>query len=264
MAKPSMFSRNYRKQIKRRRIIMTVVLTLTLFGITLVTVNVFNRGAIFSSIKNSAVSGSSNGEETIKEETSKEETTETEEVAQEKKQEDIINKEISLNNSEKVFIAINASDNKIKDINIDNNIYSKDVSPSKQSAIIYNKSTQTVYYIDKDFNVKDITYKQYITTKGVKKTKESVLAGNPKFVWVSNPRFVSENLIVYTSQVPWFETNLYLWSYNLSDNSYRNLTYNGNMVSGDTFEFQSVNEKGLVFSTGGNSYVVTPDGNVIK
>lgn len=259
-----MFSRNYRKQIKRRRIIMTVVLTLALFGITLVTVNVFTKGNVFSGIKNNFASmKSSSEEESIKEDV-KEEAAETEEVAQEKKQEDIINKEINLNNSEKVFIAINASDNKIKDVNIDNNIYSKDVNPSKQSAIIYNKNTQTVYYIDKDFNVKDITYKQYITTKGVKKTKESVLEGNPRFVWVSNPRFVSDNLIVYTSQVPWFETNLYLWSYNLSDNSYKSLIYNGNMVSGDTFEFQSVNEKGLVFSTGGNSYVVTPDGNVIK
>lgn len=268
MAKPSIFSNSYRKQMRRRKITSIILLAVAIFGIAFLTVDIIGKGSLFSNLKNSlALITSSKEEEKIKEETPSENETPSEKEAPQEKKEDAnkdIKKEINLNSNEKVSVVLSPDDNKIKDIEIDTNLYLKDINPSKVGAIVFNKNSQTLYYIDKDLNVRDITYKQYITTKGVKKTKENVLPSTPNFVWVGQPKFVSDNLIAYVSQVPWFETKLYLWGYNLADNTYKTLLFNGKPISGDVIEFQSINEKGLAVSTGGNNYIITPDNTVIK
>lgn len=262
MAKPSIFSRSYRKQMRRRKITSIILLAVALFGIAFLTVDIIGKGNLFSNFKNRlTLITSSKGEEKTKEDTSSQKET-TEEKNEDTKKD--TKKEVVLNSNEKVYVVLSSEDNKIKEVEVDSSLYLKDINPSKIGAIVFNKNSQTLYYIDKDLNVIDITYKQYITTKGVKKTKENVLPDTPNFVWVGQPKFASDNLVAYVSQVPWFETKLYLWSYNLADNAYRPVLYNGKQIAGDIIEIQNINEKGLVVSTGGNNYIITSDNTVIK
>lgn len=263
MAKPSIFSKRYSSRMKRRRLVISSVLILALFGITFIGFEIFVKGNMISDIKNSLILMTTSKEEDTKENPSEKNLSQdnsSEDQANINDKVEEIKKDINLNANEKISVILNSDDNTIKDIQLDENIYSKDISISKQGAIAFNKKTQTIYYIDKDLNVKDVTYKVYTTTKGTKITKESMVPSNPNFVWAAQPRFVSDNLIAYVSQVPWFKSTLYLWTYNLADNTHKPFLN----VSGEAIEFKNVDEKGLVVTSGGNNYIVTPSNAVTK
>ena len=86
--------------------------------------------------------------------------------------------------------------------------------------------------VDNTGNVTDITYKQYKSTKGSITTREGMLSSDSDFNWTRDPRFVGDNIIVYTSAVPWFRNELYLWKYDITTGEHNTLSVQGASLFG--------------------------------
>lgn len=267
MAKPSIFSRDYEKKMKRRkrRIILTIVLILVVgIGVLLK----FKLDDIdFSNLKNKiqAWVDSDKPKEEI------EEKKEDNIVVEEEKKEDIIEEEkyidFNLENNG-ILKAEYIEENNLKEFtkiepssNINNLEY--DISPMKDKIIIKDKN-QNLYLCDLDGNVKNITKTSYTSGAGDVFLKDDILARDANYIWHSQIKFIDNSNIVYVSSLPYFGASAvsrYLWIYNV-DNSTENCLWN---YTGAEIVFGNiVMDKGLEVKIDGTQYYLNSSGSLIQ
>ena len=118
--------------------------------------------------------------------------------------------------------------------------------------------------VDNTGNVTDITYKQYKSTKGNITTREGMLSSNSDFDWTRDPKFVGDNLIIYTSAVPWFRDELYLWKYDITTGEHDTVSVQGSSLFGGKSVSidEYVEEKGLKVIVNNVTYYIDDTGNV--
>lgn len=268
MAKPSMFSNNYEKQMRRRRNILIFSL-IVILGI-LFFFFFAQKGSFLKKVKDNFISMVTKKEDKKVVEPQKNVGTESSETKTEVIENKVIEnkvlkKDVIFINDEKVTLTIN--DNKIESVESSKGYYSYDLSPSKTSGVAYNKINQNTYFFDVQGNMKDITYKQYVSTKNTIFNKETILNNNRNFIWMKTPRFIDDTNIAYLSQVPWFKQQQYLWIYNTNNpnyNSYKFIDYNGDFTKGQNIEFKDITEKGLEMTVDDKAYYITSSGVQIK
>lgn len=258
--KPSMFSRNYAEEMKkrkRRKYIILVLACAFLAGTTLI-FSTSLKDKIVNVIK---FQNKDNKEETqidtnesIKEETKKEENTE-----QKAKEEVIQTKDVDIE-GKKVKLTLDKSGQGIKNLETDNTLV-WDISPNEKKAVVLNNESQSVYLVDATGNVLDITQKEYISTENQSYPKEQVLANNPGYIWVSTPKFISDKNIVYISYLPWItsEKNQYLWTYDIqsAERVPHYEIYGKNIIMG------KIEEKGLAVKVDNNEVFINSQGNIV-
>lgn len=266
MPKPSIFSKNYEKKMRKRRrarIIIIASILLIALCVVLFKGNVFGKQVKvgFNNVKRK-ISFVASQRKTNKPD-AKKKTAEninannknSNNDSNKKPNEDnqkIEAKEgnynISLSNGESVILSYNIVNNIKQYYKVSGNMLSYDISPSKKKVVIIEKSTQNMILVDENGNKKDITKKEYVSTKGEVFKKDNILKNNTSYIWCDSPKFLNEDNIIYISQLPWFnkKDKKYIWKYTIStDNHNNNISISGGELSGTDIKYGNIAQDGL-------------------
>lgn len=273
MGKPSIFSKEYEKKMKRRRIrnfILVVVCVLVVCSIAFKEVlgnsfnsinvsirNVFTKSEVNKDAKKTNEEVKQEGNEAKKEET-KETAKET--VKEEKKEESV---EVQIGNGAKVLVSyeLKNGEKNFSSINPGNSVVSYSISPSNKKVVIFDEKNQNIYLVNENKEYKDISMKKYTTSSGdFTIDKNTQLTTNPSYIWHSLPKFVDEAHVAYMSQLPWLnKEDKYLWILDLNNLSYA-VNYN---IQGKISGLGNLVDKGLeVKLDNGETKYLQPNGTI--
>ncbi|CDM69319.1 putative membrane protein [Clostridium bornimense] len=263
MAKPSIFSSNYRQEVKRkrnRRIALIIIIILIVTGGGLFIIKKSDIKSMIQSFK-SHKSEVKESNESPKEASKDEKSEEKEEVADEKEENKKV--DVTLPSNEQITLEID-KDNKILSIESNNSNLESILNNSSDKAVLYDTNEQTMALVDNTGNVTDITYKQYKSTKGSITTREGMLSSDSDFNWTRDPKFAGDNIIIYTSSVPWFKDELYLWKYDIATGEHNTLSVQGSSLFGgkNVSIDEYVEGKGLKVTVNNVTYYVDDTGKV--
>jgi hypothetical protein len=275
MSKPSIFSKDYAKEMKRRKRNIFLLIIVPIVGLTIFLITDFN-GLLNKGInmKNSILLKKSRDntkveenrvvevpkkmEQSIKQQPS----TEVPKVPQEL----AVSNEVfpvSLSDGQIINIeyTISGTEKTIKGVSVGKAI-SHDISPSKKAIVIQSIKNQDMIYIDVNKVSKDITKKAHTSTKGQSFPKNQQLEKHPNYLWSITPKFIDEDNIAYVSELPWINENAvqFIWKVNLKDNTH----VQAKPASGKSITFKNTSAKGLGAVIDGVEVLVTPSGKVIK
>lgn len=259
--KPSIFSSNYERRMKKRRRRILYIIAIVFLSLGIVFMICFNSSDSIRNNINKRINSikSSFSKEKPKEDKKVEKKVEDKNVeknAEDKKVEDEkkekeenkkIDVKLKSGNTVKLEIEEKNNDKVIKAIELDQNAMNYNLSPSGKNAIIYENNNQTINYVDIDGKIEDITYKEYKSSKGTKFKKEVILAQDKEYIWTTSPKFIDEENIAYLSNLPWFnkKNRKYIWIYNIKEKTYKKLEHNGNEVFGNNVELKELTDEGL-------------------
>ncbi|MDV3427567.1 MAG: hypothetical protein LIR50_11185 [Bacillota bacterium] len=250
--KPSIFSKDYNRYIKRKRRIKLIISAVVLVILCSLFIFGFGIKPFFDKILNSPV-------KPITEETAKQkETVPSQKPAETENK----FKEIKLSDSltVKVGLIIEGTVTKYNGILTEGLNSSFDISQAGNQMVYLDKDTQTLYLIDKDGKSTDITYKKYVSRNKTVYEKDSVLKKNADYIWADSPKFLGEGKILYISNVPWFGTNRrqYLWIYDIKTNTY---THN---LRGNSIILNGLKDKGYEIKLDDKLVYLNNDGGLVK
>ena len=258
MAKPSIFSRDYEKKMKRRKrkIIISILIALVVIFALFFKFKVQDMD--FTNIKDKIQAWVDSGKP-------EEELIDEEEIIEEPEEEIV---------PEKTFIDLNVEEGVIvKAEYIDEAGTKKFVAIEPIEGITYNisPSGQQILIVDKNQNIKifnidgtlrDITKSQYVSQGGSVFPKENILADTPEYIWHSQAKFINETRVLYISQLPYFgasSTNKYIWIVDL-ENGTENVLWN--LTGPDITVGELDQEKGLSVTVNGVNYYINADGGI--
>ncbi len=274
MAKPSMFSKDYdermRKRKKIRRILTMIVVLLVIIGAVLFSSNIGNSIKIgLDKVNNKVNDKNKNGlknteskEKTIskEKEENQQQVTKTEKQNENKSEVDT-NKGtqvIKLSNGEEINLVYSIANNQRQYIEVLSKTIQYSISPTKKRIVLLEKNTQNIILVDEMGSVKDITKKEYVSTKGTVFSKDSVLKNNPGYIWSSLPKFIDDNNIIYISQLPWFNRgeDKFIWRYTVSANVHNQIITEGGEISGKEISYGKLLKDGLEVIIDGNVNII--------
>ena len=269
MGKPSIFSKEYEKRMKRRRrnvmiISLTIVLVISIL-ITKVVCNPIDYTNIKKNIQAWIDSDTNNISEQTEKTINQEETIDKEPVKEElqKPLEESIDitlvsgsiaKAIYINdnNGGKVFETLNTTDKGV----------SFNISPSgKQMIVTDTNFVITLYNVDGTTKV--VSKDQYISSSGGIFTKEATMKTTPQYLWNANPKFISEEKIIFVSNRPYFGNKVlkqYLWMTDIKTNADTVFWES----AGASIDIGEKEEKGMKITVDSNIYYIDLNGNYAR
>lgn len=271
MAKPSIFSRDYERKMKRRRRkIFLTILAIIVIGLG-VFVKIEFQNLDFSKMRGKIQAWVDSGRIEDKNKKVTEKSTDKKAKVSDKTEQ---KKEpqktyIDLNIGSGVTIKAEYSEaNGIKkfvamDVDSIPSGFSYSINPSG-TAILVTDTNQNLIMFDTSGAAKNITKTSYTSQAGDVFSKDAILQSNPSYVWTSQARFIDDTRIAYVSKLPYFgdaATNSYVWIYDtVSAREICLYNYCAEQVTlGDI-----VAEKGLTLNVNGATYYVNGDGTVTQ
>lgn len=261
--KPSMFSRNYQRQMRKRRIkyisiavIVVIVLAGILIAASFDTIGSNIRNVFYFTKEKSSIKEEQNEEPVVEKENS-----EKEEQAVTAQKEESFEVTLESKKAVKVVYIVDGETMYLKEVKGDDKITSN-ISPSKGKVILTDKATQDIYLIDINKSISKVTKKDYVSTKKQTFTKESVLNQIPNYIWVDSATFIDDTHIAYISNLPWINNSgiKYLWIYNVTTGEHSGY-YN---IKGSNFQLGPITEKGLTLNIDNNITYIDVNGNITK
>jgi cytoskeletal protein RodZ len=254
MGKPSIFSNNYAKKMRRRKIKYTMIILI----IVAVLVAIFFRSNIFNFKQNNSITNSKgNKSATNKSETPK---VVTKPVIPEKAEEEK-SYPVDLSSGVQIKLVYEEKDNNkiFKYVSPIDSVVITDISPSKKAIVILDSKNQDILYYDIEGKKQDLTKREYTSSDATIFTKENQLNKNAAYIWHSSPRFLDEEKIAYISQLPWFNNaaTKYVWIVNIKTGQHQTLE----KLSGENLSFGELNEKGLMVKANDKTYYLKSDGS---
>ena len=273
MGKPSIFSREYEKKMKKRRRNVMIISLAIVLAISALVIKVVCNPIDYMNIKQNiqawidsdTANISEQTEKTKEEETNQEETIDKEpakEELQKPLEESIditlvsgsIAKAIYINdnNGGKVFETLNTTDKGV----------SFNISPSgKQMIVTDTNFVITLYNVDGTTKV--VSKDQYISSGGGVFTKEATMKSNPQYIWNANPKFISEEKIIFVSNRPYFGNKVlkqYLWMTDIKTNADTVFWES----AGASIDIGEKEEKGTKITVDGNVNYIDLNGNYAR
>lgn len=144
----------------------------------------------------------------------------------------------------------------------ENDIYFN-ISPSGTSIVILDQSSQDMFFMNEAGTVEDITKKQYVSTSGVDVyNKDEQIAKTPEYIWHGTPKFIDEDNVVYISNLPWFNKKgeRFIWKVNLKTKEHINILGTG----AASLSFDKLTEKGLAVNIEGKVKYLQQGGQLIE
>jgi hypothetical protein len=248
--KPSVFSKDYNRYVKRKKRIKFILLLIAAAVIFALLIFRFGIKTYFDNIIK-APAGPSASENSAQKETPPKQT------VTENKFKDI---KLSDSLTIKLGLDINGTAVKYSGLLSEGINGSYDISSAGNQMVFLDKNTQTVYLIDKDGKSTDITYKKYVSKTRKVYEKSKILKTYADYIWVDSPKFLGENKILYISNIPWFGANRsqYLWIYDIKSESYK---YN---LKGKKITLNGLKTKGYEVSVDGKLYYIDNNGGLVK
>lgn len=273
MAKPSIFSRDYEKRMKKRRRRVIFLIILICVVILTLTIKMIVPNIDFSNMRTRLQEWVDSGrsEEDIQDEP----IIDNEESSTPQKEEEVVvepeKQYMDLAVSEDTLIkATYIEENGVKKFTeVENKEgYSYDISPTANRVIITTPN-QDLKLFNIDGTDKIVTKDVHVDTRGVAYLKYQVLEQMPNFIWNNQVKFIDDQTIIYISELPYFGQNLvdkYLWIKNVD--TFTNPEYpNDIMISniiGNNITIGSVeNDKGIEVNVDGNIYYINANGEIV-
>lgn len=264
MGKPSIFSKDYKKRMKRRKRWITLVIIGIVVAIGAIIFNSEIKNMDFTNMRAKIQAWVDSGkpektvEETPVEENSGEEIEKPEEKVPEKLYMDFnINEGVILKaeyteEGGKKFVAVDPIDG-----------YTFNISPTGQKLLVLDNN-QNIKVCSLDGNIVDATKATYVSKSGTTFIKDNILTSNPGYTWHSEAKFIDDNYIVYVSEMPYFNTGgstKYLWIHDLTNNTDNTIwsVKGSNIVISDL-----VPEKGITITVDGNISYLNANGEIVK
>lgn len=272
MGKPSIFSREYERKMKRRKrniIFFSLIIAVLACAAALKFVyDPVNFGNVKANIQAWIDSDTaSNGETVSKDNEIKEKDDvieEKSEMAEEEKapaEEYLDIPQSSGNTAQAVYIEENGEKEFTEVRNLDNGV-TFDISPLKKQLIICDVNAQiTLYNIDGTNKI--VSKDQYVSSSGSVFTKDNALQNKPDYLWNSNPKFVNEQNVIFVTNRPYFGTaavKQYLWMTDIESGIDKIFW---DLAAAD-IKIGSKEEKGLKITVDGRDYFIAEDGNYVQ
>lgn len=278
MSKPSIFSKDYAKEMKRRKRNIFLLIILPIIGLSIFLITDFdgllNKGismkrGINNILLNKSKDNTKDEKDKVVEVPLKtEQSIKAPPKAEVSKvpQAAVTNIEIfpvSLSDGQTINIeyTISGTEKIIKGVS-DAKEITYDISPSKKAIVIQSKKNQDMIYLHSNKINIDITKKTHTSTKGKSFSKAEHLIKHPKYLWSVTPKFIDEDNIVYVSELPWINEDAvqFIWKVNLKDKTHVQVK----PASGKSITFKNLTTKGLETVIDGTEVFVTPLGKVVK
>lgn len=276
MKKPSMFSKDYEKEVKKRRKTILLLIIVPIIGLSIFLTTDFDF--LLSKPKsdtkdkeNKAAETQKKSEEVAKQQAESEKSKATDASAKAKaeaasKAKAAETNEIftaSFSDGQKISVEYNVKSGakNIKGVSNTKDI-SYDISPSKKAIVVQSTKNQDILYIDVNKVTKDVTKKEYTSSSGKVFPKKNKLEEKPTYIWSITPKFIDENNIAYVSELPWMkETKMqYIWKANLKNNEHTQVM----SASGKEIIFKNITAKGLETIIDGQAVYVNSSGEVTE
>jgi hypothetical protein len=267
LGKPSIFSKEYEKKMKRRRRNIIIIS----FGIVLImstlVVKVACNPIDYKDIKkniqawidsdtiNNEERKDVNQKEVINKETVKEEL-------QKPLEESIDVVLVSGNTAKAIYVDDYNSGKIFKNLSTTDSGVSFNISPAgKQMIVTDTNSVITLYNVDGVSKI--ISKDQYVSTNGGIFTKEAAMQGKPQYLWNVKAKFISEEKVIFVTNRPYFgkaANKQYLWMTDIqsgADNIFWKL-------AGENIDIGDKEEKGIRISIDGKNYYMDLNGNYVQ
>ncbi|WP_244835268.1 hypothetical protein [Clostridium sp. BJN0001] len=275
MGRPSIFSKEYEKRMKRRKKNITLIVVVLLLAVLVVGIKFLIKPIKTSNIrdklqawidsdaeynKTSVDDIEQNEKPSQSEDTSEDSKSESEENESKKETVDLV---LNDGTTLKASYETDSEDKKIfTEVDTSGSDIYYDISPSKQSIIVLDKTQNMILY-DANGNNKIITKNQYVSSKGSSFNKDDILNTNPSYIWNESPKFLSDNKIIFVTNRPYFGTsanNQYIWITDLNTNQDIVLWNN----KGRSISIGNKDDKGIAVEIDGKSFHVDTDGNILN
>lgn len=267
MGKPSIFSREYEKRIKRRRKNLMISSFIIVLVISALIIKVVRNPIDYSNIKKNIQawidSDNMNSSEPIVK--TKEETIDKEPVKEELKkplEESIDITLVSGSIAKAIYVNDNNGGKVFKTLNTNDKGVSFNISPSGKQMIVTDTNLVITLY-NVDGTTKVISKDQYISSSGGVFTKEATMKANPQYLWNANPKFINEEKIVFVSNRPYFGNKAlkqYLWMTDIKTDADKVFWES----AGASIDIGEKEEKGTRITVDGSIYHIDLNGNYVR
>jgi hypothetical protein len=262
MARPSIFSREYERRMKRRKkIVVSIVLMLiAASGIFFA----FGSGTVKQVFKDRNINLTAFlNKENIPEAKIENEPIDNKQIdskpVEQVTQEEGYDIELSDGTKVKAIYDDNNGIKKFKYITPSDKSISFTINPSGTNIVILDSKVQRMYSIDINGNKQDITDEQYTSIK-----REPTITKRPEYIWCTSPKFIDDENIAYLSQLPHVSskvTKKFFWTVNLKNKNLHKNKYN---INGENIKLGTTTDKGLevVLDDGSVKYININNGNI--
>lgn len=265
MRKPSIFSRDYERQMKkrRRRIFLISLLVVLVMGTLFATIamNSINMETLRNKVQNWIDEDENmSPEDTLVKEDIIEDETANEVTPEEPENNsmDLLIREGLILKAEYEEINGEVKFKGIKDI--PNNIYYV-LNPNKNLILTIDENQDMkIFNINK--NQATINKNEYIAPNGEVFNKSSVMKTYEGYLWNVEAKFIDDTKVAYITNLPYFGygLNKYIWIVNLNDNSHKTL-WNS---KGKDIKLGDIKEKGLEVTIDGVSKFINSNGEIVN
>lgn len=267
MGRPSIFSKDYEKKMRKRRkrmilISMFIVLILLIGAISFkFTISKIDMQEIKNNLQAWIDSDKDNTKEN--EEVSIDNNKIEEEIVETPKEPEVKTKDLKINDGvilKAEYEEVNG-ESKFKSIQNLPKDYQYDIN-SKKNIIIVLDDNQNMKLFNIDGNEVNITKASYTAPNGEVFNKDTVLDTYDGYLWHKDIKFISDTKVAYISNVPYFGygLNKYIWIIDLNSNSHITL-WNSKAKN---ITFGNLEEKGLKVNIDGNEKFLNSEGNLIN
>lgn len=275
MAKPSIFSRDYEKRMKRRKrkIILSILVVVVVVIAIVAKFEINNidfsnmRSKIQAWVDSDRPDDLNDDKKDSKKKADDNKANKDNEANKKKEKEEKKYVDLAVSDSLTVKAEYTEDNGAKKLVGVDEKTItdgtSYSINPSG-SNILVTDSNQNILLFDVNGNKTDITKQSYTSQSGNVFAKDVVLAQNANYIWDSQARFIDDTTIAYVSQLPYFgdaAVNQYIWIYSIA-NSKDNCLWNNHgatVTLGDI-----VQDKGLSVNIDNVNYYVMNDGSVVQ
>lgn len=255
--KPSIFSKDYEKKMRKRKVKIFIIFVVCLVFIILI--GIYLTGT-FKTVLNDMGKKKQNP------------VTQNQKInSTPAKTESTKNKNSSANGKHQYTVQLSSGQNvnllyenknnskKFSGIGPNNADIPYSISPSGKNIVIFDSKTQSILLFDLDGNKQDITNPKYVSSTGSVISKSSQLSSNPNYIWCSSPKFIDDNNVAYISQLPWLsKTSEYIWIANITNKSHAMVQ----SAEGKSIKFGDTSDKGLSVTIDGKTVYLKASGEI--
>lgn len=231
MAKPSIFSRDYEKIMRKRKKRRNIIV---LLGVLILTVSIiiikYNMQKISATFKEIAFS---NELKLINFKTE--------------------NINLSIDDYKLTLKVIRNNDElEIVDIKCDKELMSTDINKDR---VLIIDNNQKIYLINTKKEITDLTLDEYITKSGERVFKSEILSNNSRYFWHTQGKIINEDKIVYVTNMPEFHGELKQYiAFVTVNNNIHNINES---LKGDKIKLYKSDENRLEVEIDGNIMYIT-------
>jgi hypothetical protein len=249
--KPSIFSKDYEKKMRRRRKIITFAVVIS---IVLVIYTAASMQGIFRNLNKEI-----NQVKNVTTDKGKEIKKQSETPAKKVEKSEGYSIKLSSGKSVNAIYEVKNGNKVFKELSPAENNAAYSISPLGKNMVIYDNKVQGITLVDINGNKQDISNTQYTASSGTVITREAQIASDPNYIWCYSPKFIDENNIAYISQLPWIgKSTKYIWIETITNKS--NTLVQG--IQGEDVKLDKLTGKGLTIISDGKTVFLTSNGNV--